>query len=209
MNIEELEKRIGKLEKKYKANYSEKLFGRYHELALLLIGFIVTSILGGAITFYYQSNQLENQLLLASKLEEKKQKINFYEVFSHQVNQRIFHPHRIYNSIINNEKVNEKKRWDEYINIVLKEWGEKQMDIDIKMDFYFSHSTKTYYDNIVFPRLRIYHQSIYNLDSFYKHNQLNDSALYNKLIKEFNTNKDSVNSNIKKMNKLVYQEINN
>lgn len=207
MTIENLEARIGKLEKKVKKESSDKLFGKYHELGLLLVGFIVTTILGGAITYYYQSVQMENQLTMASKLEEKKQKINFYEGFSHQVNQRIFSPFRVYNAIIEHRDKEEiQKRWDEYINVVLKDWGENQMNFDIKMDFYFEPTTKLFYDNTVFPRLRLYHKAIYRLDSFYR-SQSTDSLYYNQLIKDFNVHKDSINSNVKLMNKLVYQEM--
>src|SRR5262245_56208087 len=48
-------------EKKINEGRSAKLFGKYHEVVLLLIGVLFTSLIGGALGYYFQEKSWENQ----------------------------------------------------------------------------------------------------------------------------------------------------
>jgi hypothetical protein len=55
----------------------QKLFGRYDELALLLLGFVFTTLVCGFLTYWYQTRAWERQDLSNRKQEEMWQTMLF------------------------------------------------------------------------------------------------------------------------------------
>ena len=131
----------------------EKLFGRYHELALLLISLLFTSIAGGYLTFYYQQRSWTYKREAELRESERNAASKVFEEISALMDRRLYRMRRIlwgYQSGTTGKEMNE--RWTVYRE-ALFEWNERlntnlaftqryfgddlrmRIEVDIQFDF--------------------------------------------------------------------------
>jgi hypothetical protein len=67
-----------------------KLFGRYHEVVLLLIGFLLTTIVGGLLTYWYQTLAWNRDDIARRKSEELTRASALFEDVSRRMDRRLY-----------------------------------------------------------------------------------------------------------------------
>jgi hypothetical protein len=73
-----------------KTEGSEKLFGKYHELTMLIIGFALTTIVGGAITAWHQSLAQQREEKAVEFREQQKRTSDQFDLISGLMDERLF-----------------------------------------------------------------------------------------------------------------------
>ena len=102
----------------------EKLFGKYHDLLLLLIGFVLTSLLGGYLTHAWQTRAADITRLEQQKQSEIQSARAVFEETSRLMDKRIYRMRRIsmgYGNSVDSDEL--EVRWGAYRE-VLFEWNE-------------------------------------------------------------------------------------
>lgn len=72
-----------------------KLFGRQHDLFLLLVGFFFTSIVGAALAAYFQNRSWDYQEMDRSRSSERTAATNVFEDVSKPMDKRIYRMRRL------------------------------------------------------------------------------------------------------------------
>jgi len=75
---------------------SPKLFGKYSDLILLLLGFILTTLVGTFITYKLQNRSWENQDRAQRLADEKSKASDQFENLSKMLDSRLYHTRRLY-----------------------------------------------------------------------------------------------------------------
>jgi hypothetical protein len=73
-----------------KDNRHEKLFGKYHEIALMVLGFFLTTIVAGGITFWYQKKAWDRDDLSKRKQEEINRASVLFDDLSRLLDKRLY-----------------------------------------------------------------------------------------------------------------------
>lgn len=101
-----------------------KLFGRYHDLIILLLGFVMTSLLGGYLAQSWQNRSAKIQRDSALLTIEQNAATEVFEELSRMMDKRLYRMRRVHNGLgsgFSQEKMSE--RWSTYRE-VLFEWNE-------------------------------------------------------------------------------------
>ncbi len=72
------------------AKPESKLFGRYHDVVLLLLGFLLTSVIGGFLSFWYQARAWEREDSAKRHQEQLTRASAVYEEVSRLMDKRLF-----------------------------------------------------------------------------------------------------------------------
>lgn len=102
-----------------------KIFGRYHDLILLIIGFLLTTLVGGYLTNSWQKKSEEIQRRSEHKRAEQAAATKVFEEVSKLMDKRLYRMRRIHLGLYS-DKVSKKsmdRRWDAYRE-VLFDWNE-------------------------------------------------------------------------------------
>ena len=102
----------------------EKLFGRYHDLAILLIGFVLTTVLGGYLTQSWQLRSARIQREAEQMRTEQMAATRIFEDLSRLMDKRLYRMRRVHTGLgsgVSRERM--KDRWSSYRE-VLFEWNE-------------------------------------------------------------------------------------
>ena len=103
---------------------SEKLFGKYHDIFILVLGFMLTSIVGGYLSYSWQSRAAEIDRIAEHKRLEIQSATRIFEETSQLMDKRLYRMRRIsmgYGNQLKSEPL--EKRWDSYRE-VLFDWNE-------------------------------------------------------------------------------------
>ena len=101
-----------------------KAFGKYHDVIILILGFILTTIVGGYLTNSWQSNSANIQRQKEQANHAIQEATKIFEEISRLMDKRLYRMRRInmgMGSDTKNEEMN--KRWDAYRS-TLFEWNE-------------------------------------------------------------------------------------
>lgn len=101
-----------------------KLFGRYHDIIILLVGFVLTTLVGGYLTQSWQTRSARIQREAEHKRTEQAAATRLFEELSRLMDKRLYRMRRVHNGLgsnVSGEKM--QKRWDSYRE-VLFEWNE-------------------------------------------------------------------------------------
>ena len=103
---------------------NEKIFGRYHDIALLLLGFVFTTLVGGYLSYSWQSRAAVIEREAEQKRYEIKAATSIFENVSKLMDKRLYRMRRVSMGIGNAKDSNElNQRWDRYRE-TLFEWNE-------------------------------------------------------------------------------------
>ncbi len=145
---------------------NEKLFGKYHDLALLLLGFIFTTVVGGYLSYKWQTRAA----VIESEAEQKRYEIKsatiIFENISELMDKRLYRMRRISMGIASKKDYKEmKQRWDKY-RAVLFEWNESLNKNLAMIQKYFGNDARNFLENKIQSGFKYYGQMLEN----YKHN---------------------------------------
>jgi len=114
-----------KKKREKRKSQQSKLFGKYHELVLLVIGFALTSILGTAIGGWFQHREWEHQRSLEYNQAELNRAAETFESISRVLDRRLYRTRLVLWDYKNNDTSSQKR--DEHNKIyteILIEWNE-------------------------------------------------------------------------------------
>ncbi len=103
----------------------QKLFGRYHDLAILLLGFVFTTLVGGYLTYAWQTRAAEYQRAAEYRRVEQQAATRVFEDLSRLMDRRLYRMRRLHTGIadVNRDPKTLRPRWDSYRE-ALFEWNE-------------------------------------------------------------------------------------
>ena len=103
---------------------SEKLFGRYHDISMLLAGFHLTTIVGGYLSHSWQTRSAEIQREAEQKRYEIQAATEVFEDISRLMDKRLYRMRRISMGVGNDVDADiMSRRWDAYRESLF-EWNE-------------------------------------------------------------------------------------
>jgi len=106
-----------------------QLFGKYNDFILLFLGFVLTSVIGTAISMKLQNRSWENQERSQRLVDEKSKATEQFENISKMLDSRLYHARRLYWGFTDNfpseeaRKQQLEQRWEKYQEIVFA-WNE-------------------------------------------------------------------------------------
>lgn len=103
-----------------------KLFGRHHDLFLLLVGFFFTSIVGASLAAYFQNRSWDYQDMDRSRSSERAAATNVFEDVSKLMDKRVYRMRRL-NWKLRDSNENSKQEAEEAMKSyrqVLYEWND-------------------------------------------------------------------------------------
>jgi hypothetical protein len=132
----------------------QKLFGKYHEVALLTLGFVFTSLFGGGLTFLYQeiaaSHARQEQMHIAAV---QRASDTFGEI-SRLMDKRVYRTRRVLWAMRDNLPEPEiKERRTAYAETV-REWNESLNRYYALTELSFGHSARIYLESAIFGEFR-------------------------------------------------------
>ena len=163
-------------------NNEIKIFGRWHELCMMLIGFLLTGVLGTVLTNSYRSQSLAQydltavetaknmrlaeietakNMRLAEKLRwETDQATAFYAEFSHALDTRRYNAYRLviaYRDKSDPQKI--AKIYDRYIDSVIS-WNENINRYIVFCERFFGATVALNYEFEISSKFRGIHQEL-------------------------------------------------
>jgi len=101
-----------------------KPFGRFHDVILLLLGFVLTTLVGGYLTQSWQARADEFQREAEHRRSEQQAASRVFEEVSRLMDRRLYRMRRLHNGLEGRARADEMaQRWDSYRE-VLFEWNE-------------------------------------------------------------------------------------
>jgi hypothetical protein len=101
---------------------TDKAFGRFHDLVLLLVGFVLTSLVGGYLSYRWQTTRAFLEREAEDRRAEKEAATKVFEELSRMMDKRLYRMRRL-SDVQNTAVEKSKERWDSYM-LVLFEWNE-------------------------------------------------------------------------------------
>lgn len=125
LEIKQLSEKIDLLAKKEssKSNHNDKLFGKYHDIYIMVIGFILTGLIGSILTYIFQVKMHNFQREIIDYENHKKENILFFKDVSEMITKRKLYSDRVIYQLKNNSPLLEST-YIEYINTIDK-WSER------------------------------------------------------------------------------------
>lgn len=136
------------------ASKENKLFGKWNDLILLLIGFILTSIVGGFISFMIQNRSWDHQYNQTLLQSEKQKAESVFTDVSSLMDNRIYKMRKIIWGFSTNENDKEiNQRWDDYKKI-LDDWNINLNKNLALVQIYFGDEARQIFENKIHSQLR-------------------------------------------------------
>ena len=132
--------------RKLKSAEDEKLFGKYNQIILILIGFFLTTVCGSIIGYILQDRAWDKQnrsniLMFERELAEKA-----FSDISSLIDERMYVMRRVYWAYkLEKEKSKKDERWEEYENILLK-WNRNLNKNFSLLQIYFGKSFRKVFE---------------------------------------------------------------
>ena len=122
-----------------------KIFGKYHELALLTLGFILTTVVGGGLGIYFQRQAWKQQQLVEEKRIERRSATQIFEEVSSLMDRRSYRMILLNWRLMHNSGLERTKaQMDEYRKI-LYEWNDSQNRNKALIRRYFGSEMSSYF----------------------------------------------------------------
>lgn len=99
--IEDLQSQLSNLESKISTPKDDntKPLGKYHDLYLIFIGFILTAVIGGFLSHYFQKKMFAYQKQAIGYENSLKNKLDFYKTVSEIITERYLYSNRMIDQI--------------------------------------------------------------------------------------------------------------
>jgi hypothetical protein len=127
---------------------TDRIFGKYHDIFLLFIGFVFTTIAGGSISYIYQLKLNEHQKEQIDYENRKKSEVDLFQNISEIITERQLMACRLMYRLKNKKP---KLETDEYYNKYLEstiKWSKYHAMANSFIKSNFDDSTYYYFDEI-------------------------------------------------------------
>lgn len=107
-----------------KEQVTVKLFGKYHDFVILFVGFILTTVMGGFLSYYVQERSWKHQHEASLLQQEQQAATKVFEEISRLMDKRLYCMRLLHTGLVakvHPEKM--EKRWNAYRE-VLFEWND-------------------------------------------------------------------------------------
>lgn len=106
---------------------NQKLFGRHHEVVLLLFGFVFTTLVGGYLTYNWQGRAAEYERIAEYRRLEQEAATRVFEELSRLMDKRLYRMRRLHTGISSWGRDHKEvaKRWESYREALFI-WNENQ-----------------------------------------------------------------------------------
>lgn len=160
-------------------NSNTKLFGKYHDLYIMIIGFILTGIIGSILTYIFQVKMHNFQREIIDYENHKKENILFFKEVSEMITKRKLYSDRTIFQLKNKSPFVEST-YIEYVKTVDK-WSEKDFFVRayLKNDIVKkSNDISTYelYNNLAINYVKVISPMF---SKFWKEKNITDTAYAN------------------------------
>lgn len=136
------------------ASKEDKLFGRYHELVLVLVAFFLTTICGGLLGFYFQNRGWERQHRDNVLQSEKESAEKVFSEISQLIDTRMYKMRRVFWGYKFELGKNEiKDRWVEYEN-TLDAWNGTLNKNLALLQRYFGNNARAIFESQIHGEFR-------------------------------------------------------
>lgn len=126
---------------------NDKVFGKYHDIALLLLGFIFTTLVGGYLSYSWQSRAAVIEREAEQKRSEIQSATGIFENVSKLMDKRLYRMRRVSMGIGNEKDSNEMdQRWNKYRE-TLFEWNESLNRNLAMIQMYFGEDARYYLES--------------------------------------------------------------
>jgi hypothetical protein len=133
---------------------SEKLFGRYQALVLLLFAFFLTTICGGILGYYFQNRSWDKQHRDSVLESEKASAERVFSEISRLMDTRMYKMRRLFWGYKSHLEKNEIDiRWAEYQDI-LDEWNSNLNKNLALIQIYFGNSARSIFEGRIHSQFR-------------------------------------------------------
>jgi hypothetical protein len=102
----------------------EKLFGRYHEVTMLLLGFLLTTLVGGILTYYYQTLAWNRDDQARRKSDELARASVLFEDLSRMLDKRLYRLRNVEDGLEEKVSAVELEKRREQYRVAVAEWNE-------------------------------------------------------------------------------------
>ncbi len=132
----------------------EKVFGKYHELTLLAIGFFLTTVMGGFLGTCFQENSWRHRQDVELLESEKKAATMIFEEVSRLMDKRLYRARRILWGYQDGEDQKEMEmRWAAYREILFT-WNENLNRILALLQRYFGEGVRSKFEKEIHVQFR-------------------------------------------------------
>ncbi len=98
----------------------KKVFGRYHDIVLLFLGFVLTTVVGGVLTYYFQERSWTHQHGVELLEAERAEATDVFDELSVQMDRRLYRMRRlIFGLRQGRDSVTMERRWDSYREVLI------------------------------------------------------------------------------------------
>ena len=103
----------------------QRLFGRYHDIAILLIGFVFTTLVGGYLSYAWQNRADEYERVAEDRRLELVAATHLFDELSRLMDRRLFRMRRLHTGLAdrNRDPKTLEPRWEAYQE-ALFDWNE-------------------------------------------------------------------------------------
>ena len=161
---------------------NDKVFGKYHDIALLLLGFVFTTLVGGYLSYSWQSRAAVIEREAEQKRNEIESATSIFENVSKLMDKRLYRMRRISMGVGNGKDSNEMdQRWDKYRE-TLFEWNESLNRNLAMIQMYFGEGARYFLENNIQSGFISYGRMLENSkNNAYKERLLAADTLNNKI----------------------------
>lgn len=132
----------------------ERLFGKWNELVIILISFILTTILGTSLAFYFQKKSFEFEFQKETNQFQKQSSFNAFQEISCLLDDRLYNTRKVYWSYA--DKMGDAEinaRWESYRN-TLDVWNKNLNRNLALLETYFGSDLKNEFEKIITGEFR-------------------------------------------------------
>lgn len=198
----DIENEIKEIKQILSAPKNEKIFGKYHDVFLLFLGFVFTTIAGGTISYLYQLKLNEHQKEQIDYENRKRNEIQLFQNISEIITERQLMSNRLMYRI---RKKKSKDEVDEYYSKYLEsttKWSKFHAMANYFIKSNFDDSTYYYFDAIKDVFINKQHNCIIQFKEY------PDSIQYYKNFQYFDSiQKEYISSFYDKISSRVYQKL--
>ena len=135
---------------------NKKSFGKYHDIVILFLGFFLTTIVGGYLSYSWQTRSAEIQRDAEQKRYEIQTATQVFEEISRLMDKRLYRMRRV-NMGIGNKKDSEvmEERWNDYRE-TLFEWNENLNRNLALTQMYFGQKSRDFLETDIQSRFITY-----------------------------------------------------
>lgn len=137
-----------------------KLFGRYHEIGLMLCGFVLTTILGGVLTFWYQQQAWERDDKAKRKQEQLVRASTTLDDLSRLIDRRLYRLRNVQGALEVKATDAEVSAMRASYREVVSEWNESLNRNLVQTEMSFGPDARHLFESSIVEGFRSLHREL-------------------------------------------------